>query len=90
MRKSDIVERVAAEAMVTRLAGEIVVNTVFASIGGALARGEDVTVAGFGKVSTRDRGVRMGRNPRTREPVAIGPSRTVSFKAAKALTEAVK
>lgn len=49
-----------------------------------------VTVAGFDKFSTRDRGARMGRNPRTGERVAIGPSRTVSFKAAKALREAVK
>lgn len=90
MRKSDIVERVTAEAMVTRLAAETVVNTVFASIGDALACGEDVTVAGFGKFSTRDRGARMGRNSRTGERVAIGPSRTVLFKAAKALREAVK
>ena len=89
VKKSDIVERVAGEAGVTRSAAEDAVGAVFSAITGALARGEDVTVAGFGKFSRKSRPAREGRNPRTGEPVAIGPSNTVSFRAGKALKDAL-
>ena len=89
VKKSDIVERVAGEAGVTRSAAEDAVRAVFSAIAGALARGEDVTVAGFGKFSRKSRPAREGRNPRTGEPVAIGPSNSVSFRAGKALKDAL-
>lgn len=89
MKKSDMVERVAGEAGMTKQAAETAVDDVFAAIAEALARGEDVTVIGFGKFSTNSRPARMGRNPRTGEPVAIRPSTTVSFKVGKALKEAL-
>ena len=60
-----------------------------ALLAGALARGEDVAVIGFSRFSRKSRPAREGRNPRTGEPVAIGPSATVSFKAGKALKEAL-
>lgn len=51
--------------------------------------GEDVTVAGFGRFSRRIWPACAVGNPRTGEPVAIGPSATDSFKVAKALKEAL-
>ena len=89
MKKSDIVERVAGEAGVTKSAAEDAVGAVFSAIAGALARGEEVTVAGFGKFSRKNRPARQGRNPGTGEPVAIGPSSTVSFRPGKALKDAL-
>ena len=89
MKKSDIVERVAGEADMSKLAAEAAVGAVFASIADALARGEDVTVTGFGKFTRNDRPAREGRNPRTGERIAIGPSAGVSFKAGKMLKDAV-
>ena len=47
------------------------------------------TIAGFGKFVIRSRAARRGRNPQTGEPVAIVASRVPSFKAAKALRDAV-
>ena len=61
----------------------------FASIVETLADGEDVTVAGFGRFYRRNRPAREGRNPRTGECIAVGPSAGVSFKAGKVLKDAL-
>ena len=90
MKKRDIVERVAGEAGIAKQAAEAAVGAVFASIADALARGEDVTVTGFGRFARNDRPAREGRNPRTSERIAIGPSAGVSFKAGKMLKDAVR
>ena len=89
MKKADIVQHVASEGAMTKPAAEAAVGAVFASIAEALARGEDVTVAGFGRFVRTERPAREGRNPRTGERIAIGPSSRVSFKAGKALKEAL-
>ena len=91
VKKSDIVEFASlATRGVTKPAAEGAVGAVFAAIAEALARGcEDVTVAGFGRFFRKSRPAREGRNPRTGEPLAIGPSNTVSFRAGKALKEAL-
>ena len=89
MRKRDIVERVAGEAGIGKQAADAAVGAVFASIAQALARGEDVAVAGFGRFARTDRPAREGRNPRTGERIAIGPSSGVSFRAGKALKDAL-
>lgn len=77
------------EAGITKQVADAAVGAVFASIAEALARGEDVTVAGFGRFARTDRPAREGHNPRTGERIAIGPSAGVSFKAGKALEDAL-
>ena len=89
MNKRDIVERVAGEAGIARQAAEAAVGAVFASMAEAFASGEDVAVAGFGRFARKDRPAREGRNPRTGERIAVGPSSGVSFKAGKALKDAL-
>ena len=89
MNRKDIVDRVAGEAQVTKRAAETAVDAVFAAIVEALARGEIVTVPGFGRFAAKSRPARTGRNPRTGEPIAIGPSTAVSFRAGKGLKEAL-
>ena len=89
MKKADIVAHVASEGAMTKRAAEAAVDAVFESIAKALACGENVAVAGFGRFARTDRPAREGRNPRTGERIAIGPSAGVSFKAAKALKDAL-
>jgi integration host factor subunit beta len=55
---------------------ERVVATVFGRITAALARGDRVELRGFGAFSTRTRGARPARNPRTGEPADV-PDKTV-------------
>jgi len=70
-------------------AAETVVEAVSVLVAEALARGEDVTIAGFGRFGRIERPARESRNPRTGERIANGLSSGVSFKAGKAPKEAL-
>ncbi len=68
---------------------EAIVATVFDEITAALARGDRVELRGFGAFSVKDREPRVGRNPRTGEPVEVGSKRMPFFKAGKDLRERI-
>jgi len=90
MKKSDISAHVANQTSLPIAQASGVVDAVFSAISDALARGESVAVAGFGTFSTKTRGARQGRNPRTGESIAVAASRSPSFKAGKTLRDAVR
>jgi nucleoid DNA-binding protein len=64
-----------------------IVDSLFEKIKGALARGEDVRIVGFGKFQVKFRWARKGRNPQTGEPIIIRSRRTVTFKPSRKLRE---
>ena len=68
---------------------EGVVDAVFAAISEALAEEEAVQIASFGTFAARSRPARIGRSPRTGESLSIPASKSVSFKASKALKDMV-
>ena len=92
MKKSELAAHVATQSSLSRAQAERAVDAVFSAIGEALAAGESVVIAGFGTFTTKDRGARQGRNPRTGEAIAIAiaASRAPAFKAGKALRDAVR
>jgi DNA-binding protein HU-beta len=59
------------------------------SVADALKKGDQVVLVGFGTFSVKDRAARTGRNPQTGEPIQIAAARIPSFKAGKALKDAV-
>ena len=61
------------------------VGSVIAEISGALARGEMVKISSFGSFAVRQKGKRVGRNPKTGEEVPINPRRVLVFRASHAL-----
>ena len=63
------------------------VAAVFEQIAGAAAKGEEVSIAGFGKFAVKDRPERQGRNPSTGEAMTIAASKKVSFTPAKGLKD---
>jgi DNA-binding protein HU-beta len=65
------------------------VNAIIHSITGALARGEKVTLVGFGTFERRTRQARTGRNPRTLAPLRIPASRVPAFRAGQELKDVV-
>ena len=89
MNKSDIAGRVAGRAGVGKSAAGEAVDAVFEAIAEALARGEDVRIAGFGTFGTRSRPARTGRNPKTGESLEIAASTAPTFKAGKPLRDTV-
>ena len=90
MTRSDLVEALAERFdQLTRRDAEVAVNALLEAVGDALVRGHRIEVRGFGSFSVNHRAPRMGRNPRTGEPVAIPAKRVPHFKPGKALREAV-
>ena len=87
MTKAELVEEVARAAELNKRDAEVIVETVFDSIVGALHKGEKVELRGFGSFRTRERGPRRGRNPKTGEPVDVPAKRVPYFKPGKELKE---
>jgi len=87
--KSDIVTSVAEAAGLTKADAGKAVDAVLSAISGALARGEVVSLIGFGTFSVKARAARTGLNPRTKETIEIPASNSPAFKAGKALKDAV-
>ncbi len=65
------------------------VNATLDGIAQALEDGDKVTLVGFGTFTVKDRAAKIGRNPHTGEPVTIPARRTITFKVAKNVKEAL-
>jgi len=90
VRKSELIEAVAAAADISKAAAARAVDGMTQAIAKALKEGETVTLVGFGSFSVRQRAARTGRNPQTGEEIRIEASRQPVFKAGKALKDAIK
>ena len=89
MKKSELVEAVAAASGLTKADATRAIDATFATITEALKAGNKVPVAGFGTFAVSQRGERTGRNPQTGAPVVIPARKAVTFKAGTALKESV-
>ena len=89
MNKSDLVMQVSNQTALPKNTAEIAVNTIFSALTGAMADGDDISIAGFGTFSVKSRASRKGRNPRTGAEITIPASKAPAFKAGKALKDAV-
>ena len=90
MTKVELIAAVATEAGLSKKDAEKAVNTMLATITEELKKGEKVSLVGFGTFEVRERPERQGRNPQTKEPMTIAASKLPSFKAGKALKDAVQ
>ena len=89
MNKADLIDAVAESADISKAAATRCVDTVFDSITASLAKGDSVTIVGFGTFSVKSRAARTGRNPQTGATIQIAASNLPGFKAGKALKDAV-
>src|SRR5690606_15681829 len=88
MIKSELIQRIAQEnPHLYQRDVERIINTIFDEIGHALARGDRVELRGFGAFSVKERPARIGRNPRTGDPVKVSAKRVPFFKTGKELRE---
>ena len=89
MTKQDLIDVVSEKAGLTKKDTGAVVDVILESIVDSLKRGEKVALVGFGTFEAKTRKAREGRNPATGETIQI-PARTVpSFKAGRALKDAL-
>ena len=89
MNKKELVQTIAKEADVTIDNAEKCLDALMKGITESLAKNDNVTLAGFGTFQVKDRAAREGRNPSTGETIQIKASKVPSFKAGKALKDAV-
>lgn len=91
MNKSELIDEIhsAAGGDVDKKDVATVVDKLIDVVERAVARGDKVTVPGFGAWSRTERAARTGRNPRTGEPVQIAASKGVKFSAGASFKSAV-
>lgn len=88
MTKSELIQRLAeANPHLYLRDVERIVTTIFDEITDALADGDRVELRGFGAFSVKERGSRMGRNPRTGDAVDVPAKYIPYFKTGKQLRE---
>ncbi|MDT8428085.1 MAG: HU family DNA-binding protein [Pseudomonadales bacterium] len=89
MKKPELAAAVAAQTGMTRNTAGETISIVLDQITDALARGEQVTLPGFGSFRPVSRAARTGVNPQTGATLHIAASKSASFRAGKALKEAI-
>ena len=89
MNKAEMADRLAARTGLNKDSARDAVDSMFAVIDEARVNGEEVRIAGFGTFTAMTRPACTGRNPRTGEAISISASKSPSFKAGKAIRDAV-
>lgn len=87
MNVGELAKGVAAATGTSEADAKKAITAVFDQIAAAAAKGEEVSINGFGKFTVKDRPQREGRNPSTGEAMTIAASKKVAFTAAKGLKD---
>ncbi len=80
LTRMDLSEAVFREVGLSRNESADLVESVLRHMSDALAGGQSVKISSFGTFSVRDKGARVGRNPKTGEEVPIQPRRVLTFR----------
>ena len=89
MNKNELSAAIAAKAGLTRKDAEAALCAMSDIIAESLKNGEKVQIVGFGSLEVKKNAAHMGRKPRTGEAMKIAASKNPTFKAGKALKDAV-
>lgn len=89
MNKSELIDSVAESADLSKAAAARAIDAMTEAVTGALKKGDSVSLVGFGSFAVKQRPARTGRNPQTGAPINIAAAKVPSFKAGKALKDAV-
>lgn len=87
MNKTELIQRVSEVSGLTKKDTEKVINSFVDVVQEALAKGDTVSILGFGTFLVRERPEREGRNPRTGEPITIPAARVPVFRPGRGLRE---
>ncbi len=89
MNKAELIEEVASQTGLAKTASREAINAVVSAISDSLAKGEKVTLVGFGTFGVRQREARRGVNPQTGATIQIPAKRVAKFVAGRTLKEKV-
>ncbi|MCF7969358.1 MAG: HU family DNA-binding protein [Methylococcaceae bacterium] len=89
MNKAELIEAIADAADLTKADAGRALDGMVNAITDALKKGDTVSLVGFGSFQVKERAARQGRNPQTGKTITIAAAKIPSFKAGKALKDAV-
>ncbi|AEF55122.1 MULTISPECIES: HU family DNA-binding protein [Marinomonas] len=89
MNKSELIDAIAASADLSKASASNALDATLKAIETALAKGDQVTLVGFGTFAVKERAARTGRNPQTGAEIQIKAAKVPGFKAGKGLKDAV-
>ncbi|MFK7976382.1 MAG: HU family DNA-binding protein [Halioglobus sp.] len=89
MNKTELIDAIASAADLPKASAGRALDAVVDSITDSLKKGDQVALVGFGTFVVKHRNARTGRNPKTGAAIEIAASNVPSFKAGKALKDAV-
>jgi DNA-binding protein HU-beta len=89
MNKAEFIAAVSDAAGLTKVEGGRAVEAIIDTVKKTLKKGDTISLVGFGTFIVRKRAARTGRNPRTGAQIKIKASKNPSFKAGKALKDAI-
>ncbi len=89
MTKAELISAIAAKGEYSKKDAEKALAAVTASITEALAKGEKISLVGFGTFEVRQRAAKSSINPRTKEKIKVPAKKVPAFKAGKAFKDAV-
>jgi integration host factor subunit alpha len=89
LTRADLAESLHREVGLSRAESASLVEQVLTHLCDALARGENVKISGFGTFVLRDKGERIGRNPKTGIEVPIAPRRVLTFRASQVMRDRI-
>ncbi len=90
MNVTELADHIAeSQTGVTKTQAKALVTAVFTGIADAAAKGEEVSLPGFGKFKVQDKPARTARNPRTGEPIQIAATKKLIFQPAKAIRDSL-
>jgi DNA-binding protein HU-beta len=89
MNTNEIADQIATEQGLTNAAAKQAIEAVVTAIINAAAKGDEISLSGFGKFKVTSRAAREGRNPATGATIKIAASKKLSFTPAKAVKDAL-
>jgi DNA-binding protein HU-beta len=89
MNKTELVEKIAANAGLSKVDAKKAIDATVAAIKDALKAGDKVSLVGFGTFSVNERPAREGVNPATKQKITIAAKKIAKFKAGAELIEAM-
>ena len=89
LTRADLSESLHREVGLSRADSAKIVEQILTDMCGALSNGENVKISGFGTFVLRDKGERVGRNPKTGVEALIAPRRVLTFRASQMMRERI-
>lgn len=87
--RADLAEAVYEEVGLSRNESAELVEAVLQEMSDALVKGDNVKISSFGSFSVRQKGERIGRNPKTGVEVPIKPRKVLVFRASHVLKDSI-